>query len=450
MDQDLEQEEVVKSVNQKSRLIILLIILVVLLSITILVLFLYLTDQELIIRGRLSKEMKIVPTNISSVNLSPTQSIIAPISKPVISGKIAYLKNKDLYLLEDNKSKQLTKGANISYFSWSEDARYIGWINREEYKRKNPTNGYEWLENYGVSISVIDLQTGKIQEVVSSQYVYNPDASIQEKFEAKIISGFDFINQTGTKIAYSRNGVWVKDLISGKEEKVLNDEFGAMSHGQQARSYSDILWNRKDNLLLKQDGYEYFDTVIYDLKNRRKIENNIGCKNNLWTKNGEKLISYWVDGPCGSDGGGIWITEVSNMQSVKILGREQKENDFKYDISVFTADISKDNQIAAVLGYVFESDPVKVETKLPVKENSLYLVDEKGNFKLIMKGEGVENGSLQKIHWLPDEKYISYLNCSYEEFIEQKDKCNLRMVSTNGKDLISLIDGISTYALSPI
>ncbi len=153
-----------------------------------------------------------LPTNPEK-NLAETETTI-PTEKEFTNTQIAYLGNcdgfskGDVWILDTTKqdTKQITTNTKNTTPKWSPNGKKLAWIedgkNIKIYNYETKKSSY-LLEEY-------DLENMKVND--------RPEEL--RKRELLELHSFDW-SPDSKKIAYSRSGVWIKDLESNKERQIL-------------------------------------------------------------------------------------------------------------------------------------------------------------------------------------------------------------------------------------
>lgn len=256
------------------------------------------------------------PIKTNSVRINPPKEItpipIPPLADelPLQEGRIAYIKDGNVFLLEPQGKKQITQDGNKTGIKWSKDGQYLGWINRANMKFWSDIYRDTVDRDVGISISVYDVHAGTIRDLV----VKTPKAELS----GYDIEGFDF-SPDGQKIAYTYDGVWILDITNGQEEKLFENKAVVPYGSAGVAVYGLVDWNKKYPIILLQEGhYEASNYFIYDFNTRQLTKLPYPSQ---WSQDGEYIVSL-------GDGRvvlGIWIMNIRTGETVQLLGNEHEK-----------------------------------------------------------------------------------------------------------------------------
>jgi len=376
--------------------------------------------------------------NTDEITTQPSLELPKNFSK-IQTGKIAYVKDGNLFIVDNSGVKQVTTTRNVGKIKWSRDGKYIGWISQKEFHYKNPS-GYEWTRGFGISLSYLPPFIDSAIEAIKERY---SDEVLQSSEGFKLsLSGFDFSNDS-KKIVYVRNGVWLYDRSTDKEEKIADNYLGDADSPVDDRTYVDVDWNPKSDIILLYQGvWECGRTQLYNLQTKQIEEIDIRtCGRGIWSADGKYIIGYNAS---GRDEGGLWVTSIKDKSTRKIV------DDGKYGLSVISAAVFNDNQIAAIIEPFPSPDS---ETNLPIKGSAIYLVSLDSALTPIRKLEKIQDEYFTKegwgLDWSPDGKQIALLYRTYDHR-EKKEQFDLHILNRDGSDMALLVAGISSYQWSPV
>lgn len=364
----------------------------------------------------------------------PTNTIDENYRKIVGTAKIAYVQNKQLHILDQSGDKKLEGYSNIQTFKISPDGKYIGWI---EYKKSviptqglNPQESIEPNELVDVPSSVLlwNLQDDSVKEVVKSN-LSNEEYRKRGNLYNKDLLDFDFYPNDSTKIVYIRDGVWVKDMQSGKEERILknNDDF------MNGYIYRFVTSNPITNyLLLTRTVWENEDTILYNLMTKKETKLDIFCMENHWSNDGKQIISSGAVGYCE---GGLWITSLDTLKIQKVINNKDNPSPV---YSLYSVSLLPTNQIAASMSRQTETNEQA--------DYGLYIVDLNGAKKIISTKQYVYD-----LQWLADKNRITYLVTHYKDQNKTIDNADISLYAINpdGTDEEEILKNITFYKWLP-
>lgn len=360
-----------------------------------------------------------------SPTITPTSSISSQQNAKLEKGTIAFIKENDLYLLNQTGISRLTTNAYVSKFKWSKDGKFIGYISHEEIQPKGLQK-----QLIGSSLSILDPNSRTSEEILRSKLT--TEATLEEIRKADI-TGFDF-SRDNKKIIYVRNGIWLKDLTTNQEEKLLSNFEGAPPTNLNFRRHADLSWNSsQDKILLFGGSWECSFSEVYDLKTKQNKQINDGAcvGNRFWSADGKQIITY---SPTGLGDNGLWITDTT-LETKKII----QVNDPSYTISVEHAFVTKNGQLFAIIEQSPRGEPLQ-------NQRTLYKINSDGK-KTVVKNYPKNTPYQRDIVLSPDEQTIIYvISESQNPYLYNLYSENFE--NNNNKNL--LLTNITAFAWSPV
>lgn len=142
-----------------------------------------------------------------------------PTSTESVEAQIAYIEDGNVLVWDTNKQEiiQVTEDGLNSDPKWSPDGNKLAWMAMEKFEE--PSERY-----HGVNIKIMDYQSMEIEELLEPY-----DLSVLQGVNMGVVNersclslwNFEWSSDS-EKIVYSRNGVWIKDLESGEEERLVD------------------------------------------------------------------------------------------------------------------------------------------------------------------------------------------------------------------------------------
>jgi hypothetical protein len=344
-------------------------------------------------------------------------------------GKIAYVKDGEVYTLEGNISKQITQNAHVLTVKWSNDGNILGWI--EQIPGNTPQNSSK-QQYWPVNISVLYVQTGERKTIVTK----GPD--INESF----IRDFDF-SSDGQYIAYIYKGVWLYDLALGNDKKIL-DDYISEAEPINTERYALIDWNPKDyKLLLTVNKWESNGHKVYDLATKQLQNLSTHSVVQVWDKSGKEIISARQG---GYENGGLWVSDANGTNLYEIIGDDTANGgNPKVDIpAISVSGINGSKNILASMENYVEIE--KKEQKLPFTQNNIYIVTHDGEISALTNNSNRAIGFYKAV-WSPNDEYITYLIGKANDYLDSPK--TLHIMRKDGKDDHIVIDNISDYSWAP-
>lgn len=324
--------------------------------------------------------------------------------------KLAFVKDSNLYLMDKTKVDQITSGRGIGKLKWSPDGKLLAWIEKTEFTLTN-TNGTR-KEFFGVGIDTYDIENNVTAEIVEPIMAQTLDS---DKPSEEEIRDFDFVTTDSGMIVYVRNGVWFKDLKNNQDKQIAKDilDKSVLKTGY----YSQVNASPElTKLIFRISWFEGASNEIYDLKSKTKSEFNDKsviekCPNTYWGSNVNQLLTWCEEGMYEP---GLWATDLETKKTSKL-----------YQDGIVSADISTNNEIAAI------------------SNAGIILISLNGENKLIKATDN--NYIINNLKWGPEGK-ITYLlaknsnngnpeNLIYDLHIMDKDGSNDQVI----------IEGITDY-----
>lgn len=381
------------------------------------------------------------PTGIL-LSIPPPISVpqVRPDRKSTLMGRntIAYMKEGQIYLKSASEEKKLTNDKHVGDIRWSQDGRYIGFIEQQKIYPPTPslipTDAPPLTsEPFDISTSVyiIDTKSGAISLAVPSKYTGGK--LIKEYYQnshATTIEGFDFYPQDSSKIVFTRDGLWVHDLAKNTDEQLLqNDPQDKILSGQGGSAIGVESHPKLKKLLVRFGYWENIGYAIYDISTKQKIGiEGLSCNTSKWSNDGNKIISYNQMGFCD---GGIWITPLDSLKKQTILARKNDQDPGNASV-LGTTEMSSSQFLAITVPWTNNGPQDELR--------AIYTVDYNGQTQLM---KAVPHGSL--IESSPDRKTVAYLsNCNINTQIN-KEECDLHIMSADGINDTVLDKKVTTF-----
>ena len=331
--------------------------------------------------------------------------------------KLAYVKNGDMFLADKSRIEQITSAHTVSNLKVSQDGKYLGWIEKNDFNIEDGTT-----RSAGYAISLVDLTTLEIiYDVISPlNFVSNNDISKKE------ITSFDYLTTNPLAIVYVNDGVWEKEFSTDKVTKLLDNYYGNIEHADDDRIYSNISINpQMDKLIIGSKVPNSCGLEIYDLKTLGVIRNselNRYCYGN-WLKDGKTLFAYKN---FNVDSLGLIQVNVESKNNIK---------DFSYPVddivNNYGIDIVDENSLVAVLKHATKIDIGLYQIKLRGKTDARLIIEN--------KNIAAKKPSIKSIN------QIGYLVHNAKN-IEAYDLHSIDLGGQNGQ---VIVEGISEYVWIP-
>lgn len=389
-----------------------------------------------------------LPTNIPTK--LPTSTIPSPTPTKIINqivkdseiagilenSKIAYVQNEKLFVMDATGKKQIFTDKPVDYLRWSKDGKTLAWTNLFKFKQ----NGRDIM--LGTSISSYDLNN-KVKEIIppictEEELINLYQNKEYNKSRSCSISGFDF-SPDSTQIAYSRNGIQIRNLSNGEEIKIAeNAKNGNVIIGGSI--YNNAEWNPTyPYILLKKSLWECSKVEIFNLNtNQIDTTRDFKCNGGKWSGDGKTIVTYNTLGMYDS---GLWITNLFNDST-------KPQAILSFLPSTFDVAVSRNNQIIASLQPTTPLEYIKdknwANNKYSYLGNNLFLISENDSISPITKDSSPKYYRWD-LQWVKNDGKISYLLV-----INHEKKLNdLHLINPDGSDEKTLLVNISTYAWSP-
>lgn len=393
--------------------------------------------------------------------ISPTREEKLP-NVTLSSGKIAFVKDGSLFLLDNKGVLQLTKNERVGKFRWSRDGKNILYITEKlieyetevdipyENKRKREADRKQTMtkkniRQFGTVVRSVDLETKIQRQLVAAKYTDSElkDAATGKDDRSLSLEDFD-MSHDGKQIIYIQDGVWLKNTVTNKEEKIAKNIYfkDDASNIAELKHYGDVSWNPVlDTVLLHYGVWECAVNELYypATKQFSRLEDMQTCNMGSWTPDGTQILST---AQTGRGEGGLWLTELTAKKTKKIVG-----DTGKYALSVLSATVTKEKRMIAII------EPFSEEkTDLPVEHTALYEVNPSGSLKLLKQLQENTNEPIYatNLQSSPDGASITYLiRDANQEYDEINQKYNLYLLAADGSREQMLLGNISSYVWTP-
>lgn len=374
----------------------------------------------------------------NDLSVKPSPSLPVQPSEKTQNAKLAYKKDGTLYVLQAGERKKIAEEGYrlIVNLKWSPTGRYLGWINRRV-GFCTAEDEKTCLGNYGITVSVWDSQSQKIMTVIDEKEADEIKNKNDKYF--KELSDFDFASEDPLKIVYVRNGIWEKNVNTGKEEIILSHPERITPEGEgyfNNKVYRKLTINESGDLLLWGTIWDVGFSHFYDSDKKEVIEflqddrveaNSQFLNSPIWFKNNALTFSSsyfrW--------NAGIWKTDLSTAITENLINQYPCGEKFLMP-AVLSVSISDEGKIAVLAEENFCGEN---QHDLKLKGKSLYLVRSDKSLNPVMQVEEKTFFS-NALSWIPGEEAVSILVNNNE------NKADIEKVNFENRKKTVIVEGI--------
>ncbi len=316
-------------------------------------------------------------------NQTPVTSIgnkNGPVDNISNGNTITYIKDHNIWIKDSSGERQLTKSGNVGKFKWVAQEKKIAYITFQDLEISQENNRTE-IDRVGNSIEILDTKTSQIVAVVSP--ISFSSNALPPALRDYSIQDFD-ISSDGEQMAYISNGVWIRNLANGQEQRIASNKEHDLEHGGSNIYYS-VQWSPDNTqLLLSSSAWESSITELYTIKTKTiETLSSLYSTDLQWSPDSTSIMGYRSS---GMSEGGIWLYDIKT-KTTKEISKVPNGS-----LNVYGATITSTNVIAVM------SPMMGVEaTDLPTKTLAIYELDKtRTDRKLIRDLQISSNGRFIK------------------------------------------------------